>query len=494
MGCRCRDTPTSVLRPPHRVRRRNRLLLVAVVIGLFGVARSDDVRAKPKKDDCLYQVVAGDTLGGIASRHSVSEKALISANPELKKNPDFLRLGQTLDLCAAKAKQSSASTTPSSPSKTTGKRCGKRGRLVEHKVSSGETLSGIAGDHGVTEASIRQRNQALRDKPDLLQIGQQLEICVEPASVRKDKACNYESAVHRHEVVPGEHLGQIAGRYGVRRHDLIRLNSRLRSNPDSLRVGETIRVCPLIAPRERTKIQYSVQSGDTLGSIAVEYGLTPNELLRFQQGKLSDPNSLRVGQSLVVWVDGGVLRGFAEQNDDKGVLKGGIQLPPGPHYVVKWKAAAWGTSRTIRAIQSAIAAYQRRTPGGPKVHVGDISKRNGGKFPPHISHQHGRDVDVGYVLDGKYAHETRFRSANARNFNVRRNWALLKAFIDTDEVQYIFMDYRLQKLVYEYAKEAGVGEDTLDELFQYPRGRGRSHGIVRHWRGHVNHFHVRFRK
>jgi len=127
------------------------------------------------------------------------------------------------------------------------------------------------------------------------------------------------------------------------------------------------------------------------------------------------------------------------------------------------------------------------------VHVGDISKRGGGPFSPHISHQHGRDVDMGYVLKGNDAHETKFRGANAKNLDVARTWTLIKAFIDTDEVTYIFMDHRIQKLLYEYAQSRGVDEDTLDELFQYPRGRGRSHGIIRHWKGHSNHFHVRFR-
>jgi len=55
------------------------------------------------------------------------------------------------------------------------------------------------------------------------------------------------------------------------------------------------------------------------------------------------------------------------------------------------------------------------------------------------------------------------------------------------------MDYNLQKVLYEYAKKHGTSEDVLDELFQYPRGRGRNHGIVRHWRSHRNHFHVRFK-
>ena len=39
-----------------------------------------------------------------------------------------------------------------------------------------------------------------------------------------------------------------------------------------------------------------------------------------------------------------------------------------------------------------------------------------------------------------------------------------------------------------------VSEGTLEALFQYPRGKGRAYGIIRHWKGHKDHFHVRFRK
>src|SRR5690606_7758388 len=167
-----------------------------------------------------------------------------------------------------------------------------------------------------------------------------------------------------------EHLGQIAGRYGVRKGDLLRLNASLRSNPNMLRVGQDIRVCPLISPRERQRIDYTVQSGDTIGSIAKRYELTPNELIRYQQGKLVDPNTLREGQRLKVWVDGSIVRGFADVgDDDTGVLRGGVQRPAGAHYVVKWAAGAWGTAKAVRTIQSAVAMYQRRKPGGPKIHV-----------------------------------------------------------------------------------------------------------------------------
>jgi murein endopeptidase len=252
-------------------------------------------------------------------------------------------------------------------------------------------------------------------------------------------------------------------------------------------------VCPEIAPRDRTKIEVTVESGDTLSDIAQKYDLTTNELVGFQRGKIKDSNDLRVGQKLIVYKEGSVLPGYGAYDDDTGVLPSGVQLPSGKHYVVKHPSLSWGTGDTIRLIQTAVSSYRRAWKSSPQIHVGDISKKGGGPFPPHTSHQHGRDVDIGYVLTGEKADEVRFTTANSKNLDVARTWSLLQSFLDTDKIKYIFVDYSLQKLLYEHAQSKGVSRDTLDELFQYPRGKGRGHGIIRHSKGHVNHFHVRFR-
>ena len=151
---------------------------------------------------------------------------------------------------------------------------------------------------------------------------------------------------------------------------------------------------------------------------------------------------------------------------------------------------AYGTRESIDQLIRCIDAVHERYPKSPKMYVGHFSARRGGRLKPHKSHQAGRDVDVSYYYS---TGSSWYQLANAKNLDVPRTWALIKGFVDTDEVTYIFMDHRIQKLLYEYALSKGVDEDTLDELFQYPRGRGRSHGIIRHWRGHANHFHVRFR-
>ncbi|MCA9707110.1 MAG: penicillin-insensitive murein endopeptidase [Myxococcales bacterium] len=459
-----------------------------------------------KGEDCTHTVASGQTLGHIANRHGVSQRDLIESNPALKKNPDLLRVGQELDVCAAKAlakqrakeAEGSVDASPkqeSLPAKKRTRSCGSGGVIVEHEVDKGDTLGKITSKYAVTTKEVFRRNAWLAEPPHVLRVGQTVEICVDEHRAATSALCGHRTPVYEHSVVPGENLGSIAGRYGVRRADLERWNSRIRKNPHLLSVGQTVRVCPEIAPRQRTEVTYTVQPGDSFGEIAARHDLTRRELELFQRGKIEDTSSIRAGQTLRLWVDGGIVPGFGGIDDDSGVLKAGVQLPKGKHYHIKWETGAWGTSQTIRAIQTGIASYQTRMPGGPKVNIGDISKKGGGPFQPHRSHQHGRDVDIGYVLEGDDSGETRFRAASEKNLDVARTWRLIMSFIDTDQVVYVFVDYKLQKLLYEYAKEQrGASEEFLDEIFQYPRGRRRSHGIIRHWKGHVNHFHVRFRE
>jgi LysM repeat protein len=308
--------------------------------------------------------------------------------------------------------------------------------------------------------------------------------------------CAYRTPLHEHVVVQDEHLGLIAGRYGVRSADLVALNPQL-ANPDLIRPGERIRVCPRIPPRERLHITYEVKPGDNLHKIATAHGLTVREVELLQRGRLKDKNKIHPGQKLELWMDGEILPAFRPppvKRAGGGRLRNAVRLPSSRHYRIKRPHLSYGTAKTIRLIQAAISSYRRRHRTGPKINIGDISKKGGGKLPPHLSHRTGRDVDLGYVLLGKDASRSRFAGVHRGNIDLPRTWALVSAFVETHEVVYIFMDYNVQKWLYDYAKEHGVSEKYLDEIFQYPRGRGRSHGIIRHWRSHKNHFHVRFKR
>lgn len=317
--------------------------------------------------------------------------------------------------------------------------------------------------------------------------------------VKGDAACDFRMPVYTHEVIDGDMLSSIAARYGVRVGDIKKLNSRLDIN--KLRIGQKIKVCPEIAPRNREEFTYTVKNGDSLSKIGEKYGLLAKEIVRLQSGKLrrrldANRNDLKLGDELTLVVDRGVLPEYAPKDEDRGTLKIGVQLSAGKAYYIKRPHLAYGTSHSVKAIKAALSRYKQTKAGkgGPQVHVGDISSRGGGPLTGHKSHQKGIDVDIGLVLKGSDANETRFRTGNSGNLDIPRTWALIKAFVDTADVRAVFLDYNLQKLLYEHARQQKVSESTLDELFQYPRGKGRGFGIIRHWKGHKDHFHVRFKK
>jgi LysM repeat protein len=453
-----------------------------------GPCRSGETKAED-------EVKPGDTLSHIGRRHGVGYKVVERSNPGI--DPARIRVGQRVNVCVPDEQAPSGSgSSKSGGSGTTKLRsCGGSRVLSEHKVEKGDTISRIARRYESSEKSLYSRNPSLKNDPQQLRIGQTLKVCGgNPNGAKKSRLCGYETPLHKHEVLPGDNAAGIAGQYGVRRKDLYRINPKLKANPNLVRVGSTVLVCPVIAPRQRTRTIYTVKKGDTLGAIARRYKVSRGELLSYQRGALGDDPMLHPGDELVVYEIGGTVPGFGALDSDTGTLDGGAILRSGPHYTAKAASLSWGTQETINAIQRAIAAYARVSNGGPKVHVGDISRQGGGKFPPHSSHQHGRDVDVGYVLEGSLANKTVFKRATKDTLDAKRTYRLIKAFIDSGKVRYVFVDWSVQKLLYDYAKSKGVSRDTLNELFQYPRPRGRSYGIIRHWKGHDDHFHVRFRK
>ncbi len=197
--------------PWPSMRRLRRVFGAAFVFAFLGWSQA----AQAKGDDCTHTVVAGQTLGHIANRHGVTAAALIATNPALKKNPDLLRVGQELDVCAAKAQESKSSGSSSSgksKSKSKGKkkkarRCGSGGEIVEHSVAKGDTVSKIARTYGVPEKEILRRNAKVAAAPHMLKVGQVVDVCLEKHRARASKLCGFITPTFEHEVVPGENLG-----------------------------------------------------------------------------------------------------------------------------------------------------------------------------------------------------------------------------------------------------------------------------------------------
>jgi len=301
---------------------------------------------------------------------------------------------------------------------------------------------------------------------------------------RKGKRKRRRTYHYRHTVLPGETLGALARRYTVRVRDLRRWNNL----PGSvIKVGDRLHVYTRHPVRPRRVISHRVAKGESLHKIAERYGMEVESLSRLN--RISDPRRLRVGRKLKVVVEGPEEPSVSRGTPQQGRLINGEQLPRGPGYHVRSARKAWGTNATISRLLAAFRTMDKRFPGHVLA-VGDLSRKGGGYFPPHASHQNGRDVDIAFYVKRVKTLE-RFRRVSPRTLDAKRTWAFLEALLKGRGVQYVFIDYPLQKPLYEEARRSGWSKARLAKVFQYPRGRGRG-AIVMHEKGHDDHMHIRF--
>ncbi len=177
---------------------------------------------------------------------------------------------------------------------------GRAGGLLEpgtgrYRIARGDTLGGIAQRFGTSVAQLRAWNSLASTR---IRAGRYLIVRPEgvgaPASVQASSSAAAPSG--RYRVRSGDTLGKIAGRYGVSVTQLKSWNG-LRSS--MIRVGQTLKVPGRGAPAPATPTraasasiparpqpaagpgQYRIRSGDSLSAIAQRFGVTVNDLRRW---------------------------------------------------------------------------------------------------------------------------------------------------------------------------------------------------------------------
>ncbi len=163
-----------------------------------------------------------------------------------------------------------------------------------------------------------------------------------------------------------------------------------------------------------------------------------------------------------------------------------VRLQPGPGFVIDNPKRAYGTRLAVYRINMVMAAFQRRYPSDAPVRVHDLSKRGGGPLPNHMTHMRGLDVDLPLIVNRRLDGRPRLERG--------RTWFLLRSFVESCDVDYVFLDRAVQKALYEHAVRRGYPLADLASIFQYPRSARSRSGIVRHWPNHHDHLHIRFRR
>jgi LysM repeat protein len=222
--------------------------------------------------ETVHIVQWGETLSLIANRYGVTVDAILAANDV--SNPDFVYVGQRLII-------------PVSGQAGPG-----GGR---HEVVSGETLTSIALRYGTTAAALSAANDLSNN--DLIYVGQVLKV---PGKAPGGPAPGSSKCANDYLVQWGDTLSGIALRHGTTANALMQANDLY---SDFIRQDQ--RLCvpqggvaqPPSGPSGEPRY-HSVNSGDTMASIALRFGVSQADIL--QANNLAHESRIQQGQRLII--------------------------------------------------------------------------------------------------------------------------------------------------------------------------------------------------
>jgi peptidoglycan DL-endopeptidase LytF len=252
-----------------------------------------------------HTVVRGDTLYSLSKHYGYPIAEIVKWNR--LQSPYTLSVGQRLQIGAQKA---TPACSPNPCAQNKSRRSALPHNTGYHTVVRGDTLYSISRRYGYPVSQIAAWNNLLPPYP--LSNGQRLRVYPPSGILNKVR---YKKALSRlktssfnsdyHTVQRGETLYSISKRYGHSVVQIARWNRLV--PPYNLTVGDRLRVSSTLSrahktTRSRVSIPSShshiVKPGDTLISVAAEYGLTAYQLSKWNG--IGSPYTIYPGQKLLL--------------------------------------------------------------------------------------------------------------------------------------------------------------------------------------------------
>ncbi len=252
-------------------------------------------------------------------------------------------------------------------------------------------------------------------------------------------------------------------------------------------------------------LRHTVAKGETWRTLAKRYEVDEKRLRRWNQGRA---RRLKRGEVLHVWVEIETpptsvqellatlppLDGDGESVGlpNRGHLERGVAIPTMPSWwTLRRPDEAFGSAFAVQQLTNAIARYRIASGRFDPLSIGSMSRKTGGKLRPHSSHQSGRDIDI--RLPGRRDLPAKEIPDELDEVDWDATWVLVKSFIESGQVEFIFLDASRQAELASAARRANATSAQLDEWLQWPRPTNSNAGVVRDEPGHTAHIHVRFR-
>jgi membrane-bound lytic murein transglycosylase D len=276
--------------------------------------------------ELTHIVAKGETLGRIGERYGLSVDELKSLNG-LK--GDTISIGQKLKVVTTKSKDGqvlalgdaadSGSRSKSGSGSTGGNASGVRSASW-HTVSSGDTLSQLAVNYGISVAELCKLNGI--SERSVLKVGERLRVGGDSAGGGGTSSSSASTRTASYTVRSGDTVSTIAERHGLSSKELMALNG-MRSTriyagqelkvpaksgggeasgtaskaPSSSASPSSSRSTSTSTSSSSASTSYTVVSGDTLGSIAEKYDVSISDL---QSWNGISGSRINVGQKLMV--------------------------------------------------------------------------------------------------------------------------------------------------------------------------------------------------
>ena len=313
-----------------------------------------------------------------------------------------------------------------------------------------------------------------------------------------------------HRVIPEETLEDIARRYGVTAQQIAEWNAM--SKDDPIKPEQRLKIeRPTKSPLPQQQIAYEVEPGEeSWTKLAERFDVSSVRLKGYNEADF--PDGPKVGEKIRVWIDPKPYRrdkdprpippiearkdAIAKGHPNQGSLENGIQMPDSPLYIRRYPRLMWGNAYLVSNLQRAVAAFRRDIEWEGELVLADISRKKGGHFPPHKSHQAGRDIDIWLptlrgVFKPKYLTESGDQEWGRRPEPEEVDWfatfGLIEALADTGAVQEVYLDKTLHPTLRRAGLEMGATEEEADKIFK------KHGGVVGHSAAHIHHIHVRFK-
>ncbi len=167
------------------------------------------------------------------------------------------------------------------------------GRLAGAPTRAGEALAPLPP--ALPPAPARQASA--RGSGYLVRVAQpRTTLASVPVGVRAlpDPASTTSRAVLTYTVQPGDTVSALARRFEITPDTILSANGTLANNPDLLKLGQELVILPV------SGVLHEVKEGETLSTIARDYGVDVATITAYADNHLSEPYTLAAGQKVMV--------------------------------------------------------------------------------------------------------------------------------------------------------------------------------------------------